>query len=346
MFDVIVIGAGPAGATFARLANKNLKIAIVEKNTNREKCCGGLIAPDAQKIFAGFDMSIPKDIIADPQLFYVRSIDLNTGREGKYQRHYTNVNRKALDNYLVSLLPNNVELFMGYQYISHIEKDGFIFVILKKGEQLFEYKCKFLVGADGAKSRVRKNLFNDFKNVRKYLTIQGEYEKIESINHFAVFFDETLSDFYSWLIPKDNMILIGGAFSDDSKPRKKYDKLVSNVQKCGYMFGKEKSINSCYIIRPRLKDIMLGNKNIILIGEAAGFISPSSSEGLSYAYRSASDLAMVIEKDRDNVIKGYARKVTKIKANIMIKNIKSLFLYNSALRNLIFSLKIGTINNP
>ena len=51
---------------------------------------------DAQKMLARFDLGIPKDIISDPQLFYVRSIDLETNREGKYQRHYTNINRRRV----------------------------------------------------------------------------------------------------------------------------------------------------------------------------------------------------------------------------------------------------------
>ena len=51
MFDIAVIGAGPAGATFARLmAGQGLNILLLDgQEEHNSKPCGGLLAPDAQK---------------------------------------------------------------------------------------------------------------------------------------------------------------------------------------------------------------------------------------------------------------------------------------------------------
>jgi len=58
MHDIATIGAGPAGSTLARLVADRYRVMLVDKrqlNANapnpwQQKCCGGLLAPDAQKI--------------------------------------------------------------------------------------------------------------------------------------------------------------------------------------------------------------------------------------------------------------------------------------------------------
>ncbi len=52
-FDVIVLGAGPAGSSAAYiLANAGLNVALVDKScVPREKLCGGLLSGRSKKIF-------------------------------------------------------------------------------------------------------------------------------------------------------------------------------------------------------------------------------------------------------------------------------------------------------
>ena len=78
MYDVVIIGVGPAGSTLARLLSKsNKKVLVVDgKNLKNKKPCGGLLAPDAQKELAHYDLVIPKDILVSPQIFSVKTIDL------------------------------------------------------------------------------------------------------------------------------------------------------------------------------------------------------------------------------------------------------------------------------
>ncbi|MEL7657249.1 MAG: FAD-dependent monooxygenase, partial [Bacillota bacterium] len=60
MYDVLIIGAGPAGSSLARLIGDKYKVLLIDKrdlaNENphnlARKCCGGLLAPDAQKMIA------------------------------------------------------------------------------------------------------------------------------------------------------------------------------------------------------------------------------------------------------------------------------------------------------
>ena len=99
-YDIIVIGAGPAGANFARLLDtKRYRILVIDGSEGHDKVCGGLISPDAQYILAKYDISLPREVLATPQLFSVRTVDLGTGLTRYYRRNYLNADRKRLDRF-------------------------------------------------------------------------------------------------------------------------------------------------------------------------------------------------------------------------------------------------------
>ena len=56
-YDIIIIGAGPAGSNLARLIDGGrYKTLLVDGSRGREKVCGGLISPDAQGLLAKYDI--------------------------------------------------------------------------------------------------------------------------------------------------------------------------------------------------------------------------------------------------------------------------------------------------
>ena len=75
-YDVAIIGAGPAGAVFAKeLIRKapGLRVLLVDgQDEHSKKVCGGLLAPDAQEMFAKLGLTLPTDILADPHADPVR----------------------------------------------------------------------------------------------------------------------------------------------------------------------------------------------------------------------------------------------------------------------------------
>jgi flavin-dependent dehydrogenase len=72
-----------------------------------------------------------------------------------------------------------------------------------------------------------------------------------------------------------------------------------------------------------------------LLGEAGGWISPSSAEGISYAFRTAMILAEVLNKSLINFQERYRHKTAPLRRNIFIKNMKSHFIYDSLLRHIV-----------
>lgn len=344
MYDIAIIGAGPAGATLARLLGKKFKVLVLDRRqlldrntrSNFEKCCGGLLAPDAQQMLAEFGLGIPKDILVGPQLFTVRTIDIQNDIEQYYQRHYINVDREKFDKWLVSLIPPEVTVICEAAFKRfETEKDSIKVKYLHQGKE-YTVNAKILVGADGAFSTVRRKLSLDLPTPKTYISIQEYYKTDSSLPYFSSIFDTDITDFYSWTIPKDDLLVLGTAVTPKNNPYERFTELKKKLILRGFEFGPCVKRNGAYLLRPqKLDQICLGRENVALIGEAAGWISPSSAEGLSYSFRSAYALANAIQRCPDSLIAEYYRNTGKLRLNIKLKHLKSPFMYHPALRKMI-----------
>lgn len=146
---------------------------ISYKKGSLEKCCGGLIAPDAQYLLAKLGLGVPKEVLVGPQLFTVRTIDFQNKMERYYQRHYINIDRQKFDIWLVSLVPSNVDIRCGTLFKSYEIKNEKIVVNFVSDGKSFSEKTKFLVGADGANSMLRRLLTGSRFNKTYYLFRSG-----------------------------------------------------------------------------------------------------------------------------------------------------------------------------
>lgn len=115
-FDVAIIGLGPAGAALARQLSGKMRVIALDKkrqcgNEGFTKPCGGLLAPDAQRSFIRDGITLPVDVIANPQIFSVKTIDVAASLTRNYQRSYININRHAFDLWLKYLIPDDVQVY-------------------------------------------------------------------------------------------------------------------------------------------------------------------------------------------------------------------------------------------
>ncbi|RKD31253.1 oxidoreductase [Thermohalobacter berrensis] len=352
MYDITIVGAGPAGSTLAKLLGSKYKILVIEKRNleyyskgnNREKCCGGLLAPDAQYMIAKMGLGIPKDILVDPQLFAVRTIDLNNNIERYYQRFYFNMDREKFDRWLVSQIPKEVDLRFNSVFKSFTPIDNGYEIRFSHNKQEYVERTKVLIGADGGNSLIRGQAFSNHLFPKNYISIQEWYETKSEMPYFTAIFDKNITDFYSWIIPKNGYILLGGAFDIGKEANEKFQLLKMKLQKREFQFGKRIKREGAFIYRPTsLKALLHGKDNIALVGEAAGSISPSSAEGFSYALKSALYLAQSLESGIDGFLNRYKNKLRKLKANILLKNLKSPAMYNTFLRRLAMKSGIQSI---
>lgn len=356
MYDITIIGAGPAGATLARLIGNRFKVLLIDKRQltttqeesfNKTKCCGGLLAPDAQKMLAVLGLGLPQKVLLGPQLFVVRTIDLQQGLERYYQRFYINIDRGKFDRWLVSLVPPKVDSRFDCSLKSFERKsEGIQIKLFQNGREYLEH-TKILIGADGAFSSVRKLAFPAGPFPKKYIAVQEWFEADRVLPYFTTIFDEEITDFYSWTIPKENFLIIGAALEPGDKVSLKFELLKKKLHEHGFQFERCVKKEGAFILRPvSAGQVCIGGNGIALLGEAAGWISPSSAEGLSYAFRSALLLAQSLLQGQENFLKHYHQGTRQMQKNIFLKNLKSPFMYNPLLRKMVMRSGIQSVDMP
>ncbi len=347
-YDVAIIGLGPAGATLARLLHPSLSIiAIDKKRTGAEegfrKPCGGLLAPDAQKALARFGLSLPLAVMVDPQIFSVLTIDANSGIRRKYQRHYVNLDRHAFDQWLISLVPDNVAICKGAKCTAIEKTQAGYKCSWFDNDGAHSISAQYVVGADGAASAVRKAINPKF-TTRKYIAIQQWFEDTHPSPFYSCIFDSRVTDCYAWGLTKNRHFIFGGAF-ELRQGKKKFEELKKNMRTFGFRLDAAIKTEACVVLRPQYpKHIFCGKDGIFLLGEAGGFISPSSLEGLSYAFESARKLAQILNKKAPNPNRAYFWATLSMRVKLFLKSIKSFFIFSPPLRKLIMLSKLNSID--
>lgn len=345
-YDIAIIGAGPAGSTLARLLDKRFKTIIIDKKSETEnsfrKPCGGLLSPDAQKFLAEETLTLPSQVLADPQIFSVRTVDLNSQAERHYPRSYLNMDRHKFDLWLLSLIPEHVNKHLNGVCRSIECSNGIYTVNFTEDGSGKSINAKHIVGADGANSIVRKTFFTE--KIKHYTAIQQWFRQPDAKRMYSAIFDSTVTDSYAWTINKDGWFIFGAALPLH-KPGENFEKLKNKLTEYGYNFDNPEKTEACLVLRPRsFSDIICGENNVYLVGEAGGFISPSSLEGISWAFKTARALSGAFNQS-SSPLKAYISKTRFIRAKLMLKYLKMPFMYNRTMRKLVMKSGVSALKS-
>ena len=219
-------------------------------------------------------------------------------------RKLLNVSRISFDYWLLKLSEKDVDFSPETKFLSYEEKKNSLNLLIERNNKKKIIKTRYLIGADGAMSTVRNSIRK--KPISYYFAIQEFIKFDRSIGNNALFiYDNQITDFYSWVIPKGMNLVIGSTLkrNDIEKQFRLFKtKLRDKLGIHGPVSKKEIAI----INRVRSKnDILLGRNNVLLTGEAAGLISPSTGEGVSFAIRSGLNCATAIKENFSKALSEY-----------------------------------------
>ncbi len=351
-YDIAIIGAGPAGSTFARLAaKKNRSILLIDgQNEISRKPCGGLLAPDAQNVLAGMKLNLPKEVLVDPQIFSVKVYDAKTHLTRFYPRRYLNMDRLRFDRWLISLIPDSVKIKSGRATSVRRGKDGFV-IEFADGESI---SCRAVVGADGGNSSVRRFFLSESgkkDKIKRYTAIQQWFaDDGASEPFYSCIFDGDTSPSCSWSAYKDGLIMFGGCFKSRNC-REAFERQKAKLIADGILpikGNKALKTEACLVCSPKKQsDFVIGGNGIFLIGEAAGFVSPSSYEGISYALDSGRLLAQAFDSDETKnlarISDTYRKLTSGLRRKLVTKDIKRKIIFSQPTRNLILRTGIASL---
>jgi len=125
-----------------------------------------------------------------------------------------------------------------------------------------------------------------------------------------------------------------------------FDRQKQRLQeRFGFVFGEPLKTEACMVLRPSHPgDVSLGRDGAFLIGEAAGFISTSSFEGISFAMDSARLLAEVLTAAPADLHQAYRRGPRSLRREDAAQLLRKHFMYRPTLRHLVMRSGLQTID--
>ncbi len=337
-YDTIIIGAGPAGAAAARRLNEaGLETLILDKEKlPRYKMCSGLIFPDAQIFIAEHFGEIPGEVCCEPKfikkikIFPSADISLDNAVDLPLEmisenkgggRVLLNVWRKEFDYWLAERSGAVVKDQCRFLGCARAD-DGTLEVECreKTAEKSIKIRTGYLVGADGGTSAVRKMIRPDFrKNLEWTVCWEEFYQGTIDLSPecFYGFMDKKFSELYMGVTRKDNIIAFQNGIRLGSKAKPFFRKFRDYL-KSEHKFKPEKLVKTggCLINNMAAGDnFLFGEGNILLAGEAAGFLN-LLGEGISSALRTgriAGDAIVESMDAKTDAILPYLKLVDKEK---------------------------------
>jgi geranylgeranyl reductase family protein len=307
VWDVVVVGAGPAGASAAYAAAvAGRRVLLLEKaELPRYKTCGGgIIGPSRDALPPGFELPLKDRVHA---VTFSMNGRLSRTRRSK-RMLFGLLNRPEFDASLVEHAQKaGAELRTGATVV-RVEQHGSavpdrrtVAVVLQDGGTVLAHA---VVGADGSASRIGAHVGVKMDQVD--LGLEAEIPVPPTVAEDwagRVLIDwGPLRGSYGWVFPKGDTLTVGviSARGEGAATKRYMEDFVARLGLAGF----EPRISSGHLTRCRADDSPLSRGRVLVCGDAAGLLEPWTREGISFALRSgrlAGEWAVRIAEAHDAV---------------------------------------------
>ena len=316
----MVVGAGPAGSTVARLlAQRGFKVLLLEKKTlPRPKLCAGAVSLRAERY-------LPADW---------ENAVLNTvygGNLGFRGRNYLSarceepvvkiVDRKSFDFFLTlkaqdeGVTVREGETFLNFRTL----RGDWTEVVTDKGV----YKTRYLIGADGALSRVLRAL--GIK--RKVYPVCEALIQTRIGDMDEVFIDIGVVKWgYAWIFPRGEDRVSVGVASLRPEAKNTRELLLDYIKEHPLLREKRVLSLKCWFLSPSRGRLFTGEGDIFLAGEASASVDSLLGEGIYYSLWQAHLLARCLEEE--NPRRCYSQKLKPLRGEFLFGYLTGFLAYN------------------
>jgi geranylgeranyl reductase family protein len=291
LYDVIIVGAGPAGATLGyELARKGVEVLILEKERlPRYKPCAGGITVKTVKLL---DLDISP---VTQQVTYGARVTCKDDRE--FTKWYDQpliymVMRDEFDYFLVQRAEEAGAVVADNQRVCQLQVNHEEVEVVTTHDT---FKANIIVGADGANSIVAKSL-DLMKGIELGIGMEAEVsvprEKLIKWDSLMGLDLGHISGGYGWIFPKKDhlSIGIGGSLRQARRLKPGYQKVLASQNLGDYEITRLRS----HFLPVRKNGASIQQERSLLLGDAAGLVDPLTGEGIYYAIKSAQLAAPII----------------------------------------------------
>ncbi len=300
-YDVIVIGAGPAGSvTAASVARAGYRVLVLEKNSTCRSPCAGYISTT-------INIELPDDSVIQSRITKMRTYlpDLSFH---DFELNGFVVDRPSFD---MSLAQKSVEAG------AEIRWDSPLCDIVPGGVQFRDgvAKGKIIVGADGAFSRTAS--LCGFEKQRIAVCAQYHLTGIKPLSHTCeIFFNsDHAPGGYVWIYPTGKNSAKVGVGVTRGYPRLYLDGFISESALADRLEGvKTEYITGALPIGGLREKLCCGN--VLLVGDSAGMADPVTGAGINNAMIAGEIAGWAIiealENDNLELLYGYETRIRRL----------------------------------
>jgi digeranylgeranylglycerophospholipid reductase len=329
-YDVLIVGAGPVGTTFARyMAEKGFEVGIIEKKTRVgvPLQCAGLLGKQIKEVNI-----LPDELIINPFYgAYLHSPSNHVLKVAKDKPEAYVIDRVAYDQFLAErAVDAGAELFLK-QNVRDLDPKN-TGVLLTNGKK--DYSGRIMVGADGSDSIVSRKLSrgsSDEKQLQAAQLLVDFGRDLFDMDCVHLHAYSTISPGFIWVIPLTTSTARVGLFGNFD-----YHTLNDMLKR---FLDSDQDFEGYRVIKKYTGRIPVYNNkkkivkdNVLLLGDAASQVKPTTGGGLIIGFKCAQIAAnaaeKALEKDDMGILREYNANYGKnfkneLKTQLMVQKIFS-----------------------